>query len=58
MPRPAKWALSAAARRASRMRKHHAAGSGRPKILRPCPTCGTLLGAREARQHKHPALAP
>ena len=28
---------------------------GRPKVLRPCPTCGSLLGTVEMRAHKCPA---
>ena len=55
MPRPPRWTIRAAARRASQMRRTHGAGSGRPKLLRPCPHCGALLGAREMRQHKHAA---
>lgn len=53
MPRAPRWTISAAARRANRMRKRF--GGGRPKVLRACQRCGAMLGAREMRQHKHAA---
>ena len=34
------------------LRKTRGAGSGRPKVMRRCPTCKTKLGAREMRAHK------
>jgi len=33
-------------------RKVYAAGTGRPKVLRKCPNCAALLGAREMQKHK------
>ena len=33
-------------------------GSGRQKILKPCPRCGVILGARELRAHRSTCKLP
>jgi len=50
MPRPAKWMISAAARRANKMRTTHA--GGRPRVYRRCKWCHQSLSARELRAHE------
>lgn len=40
------------ARRNSLKRTRFGAGTGRPKILRPCPKCGVEMGSRELRSHR------
>lgn len=40
--------VSAWARRSVSRRKQSA---GKPKVLRPCPHCGEMLGARTMRKH-------
>jgi hypothetical protein len=55
MPRPAEWMISAAARRAAKMRKTYA--GGRPKVLRACRWCSRMMGARELKAHQPHCLA-
>lgn len=38
-------------RRRVAKRKTAGKGGGRPKVLRPCPRCGEMLGAAEMRAH-------
>lgn len=33
-------------------------GAGRQKILKPCPRCGAMLGARELRAHRPTCKLP
>lgn len=42
------------ARLCSAMRKTFGAGTGRPRVMRPCESCGGSFSAREMRQHKCP----
>ncbi len=39
-------------RRNSLKRRRFGAGSGRPKLLRRCPMCGTEMGSRDFRKHR------
>lgn len=48
---PKKLLLSEVGRRNNAARKVHGEGSGRPKVLKPCPKCSALLGARERLRH-------
>lgn len=41
-------------RRHSAMRKTFGAGSGRPRVMKPCATCGESFSGREMRKHKCP----
>jgi hypothetical protein len=49
---PTKLLLSEVGRRNNARRKVFASGTGRPKVLRKCPKCAALLGAREILKHK------
>jgi hypothetical protein len=40
------------ARRNAAKRRTYGAGSGRPKIMRPCPTCGVEFSASDLRRHR------
>ncbi len=44
---------SEVARRRGAKRKIFSGGHGRPKVLKPCPVCGRMLGTVERRKHKH-----
>ena len=46
--------LSEVQRRRSAMRKTYGAGTGRPKVMKTCPGCGGMFGARELRGHQCP----
>ena len=49
MARVSRSEISRIARKLASLRKSHK--GGRPKILRPCPKCEELYGARELREH-------
>jgi hypothetical protein len=46
---PKKILLSEVGRRNNESRRIHS--GGRPKVLKPCPKCGTSFGAREMAKH-------
>jgi len=39
-------------RRMNAMRKTRGAGTGRPRIVRPCPGCNAPFAAREMQRHQ------
>jgi hypothetical protein len=44
--------LSEVQRRRNAKRKKFGAGTGRPRVMKTCEACGTILSAREFRKHQ------
>jgi len=44
--------LSEVQRRRAAKRKTFGAGTGRPKVMKACPSCGMEFSARDLRQHR------
>jgi hypothetical protein len=44
--------LSEVQRRRAAMRKTFGAGPGRPKVMKTCEACGTVLSSRDFRKHQ------
>lgn len=48
---PADVLYSEIGRRRNAMRKTYGAGTGRPRVMRKCPTCKAQFSAREMQTH-------